>query len=140
MPSSWHDFGAILPGPGVLARVRRYPEDTPSYWGTFDIPTATLGTQLPDGTVVVTPWSYLTHWTPLVGAIPQWPTRPSAPKAWRDPFFSPPADGAHVWLRRFDTDCALLRADYHSDGNYFALPETPGWRLEWYQVWKWKPA
>ncbi len=137
--SSWHDFGALLPPPGLVVRVRRFPADTPPYWGTFDIASATLTTQLPNGRVVLTPWAYLTHWTPLSGAIPQWPGPDTSLKAWRDPFFCPPEDQARVWLRRFHPGAALVRADYSQAGQYFRIADTPGWRLEWYQVWQCKP-
>ena len=136
----WYDFGTVLPGPGVLVRARRFPQNTPPLWGTFDVPTATLSTQLPDGRTIATPWAYLTHWFPLTGTPPQWPAPPPTAKSWRDPFFTRPQDGAHLWLRRFDADSALVRATYSKPGNSFLISDTPGWRLEWYQVCKWKPA
>ncbi len=134
----WHDFSIVLPPAAQLVRLRRYPEDTPPYFGTFDADAGQAVSSVGSGYQWVTPWLALTHWTPLSGAPGQWPQPTTPQQVWRDPFWTPPTDGQLVWLRRFDSDTASVKAAYDYARAAYAIDSTT-WLLPWYYVWKWKP-
>ena len=136
--STWHDFGTVLPPPNQLVRLRRFPEGTPPYFGTFDADTGTAVSGVGAGYQFVTPWHCLTHWTILYGAPGQWPQPPSPEARWRDPFWTPPTEGQRVWLRRFESDTASVQATWAHAQQAFAIQDT-SWLLPWHYVWKWKP-
>jgi hypothetical protein len=135
----WYDFGSVCPPDGILVRLRRYPGDTPPYYGMFDFDSGIASSQVGEGYTFTAPWSVLTHWSPLAGSPGEWSRQVSPPNAWRDPFWSTPTDGQHCWLRRGDEDTATVRGDWHTALAAFTVQGTT-WRLPWYLVWKWKPA
>jgi hypothetical protein len=136
--SRWYDFGTVLPRGGELIRLRRFPEDTPPYFGVFDVAAGRAVSTVGSGWEWVTPWASLTHWSVLHGAPGAWPLAVVAAATWRDPFWSPPADGQHVWLRRFHRDTASLPASWVCAEQAYAVAGTT-WLLPWHLVWKWKP-
>ena len=117
---------------------RRYPEHTPPFFGVFEIGSGVATCQVAIGYALLAPWQALTHWTVLQGAPGPWPQAHVGGSAWRDPFWSPPADGQSVWLRRHDTDTASVMANYRYGEQAYAIRDTT-WLLPWHGVWKWKP-
>jgi hypothetical protein len=135
--SHWYDFGSVAPPPGLIVRLRRHPEDTPPYFGTFDFVTGLATSCVGTGTNILTPWTSLTHWADLGGLVQSWP-RPAAPGApWQDPFWTPPTDGQRVWLRRWPGDAASIPAMWVNATREFAVYGST-WVIPWHLVWKWK--
>ena len=134
----WFDFGTVLPPAGQLVSLRRYPEDTPPYFGIFDVAAAQATTSVGTGYTLLTPWASLTHWATLQGIPGHWPQQPPTGTPWRDPFWCPPTDGQHVWIRRFRSDTASVAANWDYAAAAYVVQDT-GWQLPWHQVWKWKP-
>ena len=127
----------MVPPAGQLVRLRRHPEDTPPYFGTFDAEAGRAVTSVGRGYELVTPWECLTHWAVLCGALGQWPEPVRAGSAWNDPFWSPPTDGQRVWVRRFNKESAAVSARWvYAEAGY--LIAGTAWVLPWHLVWKWK--
>ena len=92
-----------------MLRLRRFPEDTPPYFGMFDVAAGRAVSTVGSGCQWVTPWTSLTHWSVLHGAAGAWPQPVAAGAGWRDLFWSPPAEGQHVWVRRFHRETASIK-------------------------------
>ena len=137
--SHWYDFGSVAPPPGLLVRLRRYPEDTPPYYGTFDFTTGEASTQVASGYTFRTPWPSLTHWATLTGTPPQWPIAVPPGTTWRDPLWSTPTDGQWCWLKRWHQHAAIVSGQWSTDLQGFKIRDTT-WLLPWHFVWKWKPC
>ena len=82
----WHDFVNVIPPPGRLLCLRRYPEDTQPMFGTWDGASACV--LVADGTWPI-PWPFITRWK-LAASAPPWPAVP-APPVWKDTYAHPPA-------------------------------------------------
>ena len=132
----WHDILSFPPPPGEQLLFRRYPEDTPPFWGVID-PDTSVVLCGPDGWQL--PWQFVTHWANPTGPVPAWPGPALPTRSWRDPYVHPCEDGSCGWLRRFDNDCATALATFDAGAQTFTINNL-GWVIPWYCVWKWKPA
>jgi hypothetical protein len=131
----WHDIATSSPPDGQIILIRRYPEDTPVLFGQFSATAAAARIGPAEWPL---PWLAVTHWRTLPGPVPDWPPPPMTGRAWRDIFWQPPADGQSAWLRRYDNDCATIRATYNAAVQAFDFTAR-GWQIPWWAVWKWRP-
>ena len=130
--ATWHDIVSSQPQDNQLVLVRRNPGDCPPLAANWDARGARF---LCGPEAWVIPWQFVCHWRPL-DCAPAWPQPPSGTSPWQDIYLCPPAGGQSVWLRRRSEQGAAFRAVFERASFAFTLPS--GWRIQWYEVWKWR--
>jgi hypothetical protein len=130
--SAWHDIVSSQPEDRQLVLVRRNPGDCPPLAANWDARNAWLLCG-PESWVI--PWQFVSHWRPL-DCAPVWPQPGNGTSPWQDIYLCPPANGQSVWLRRRGEQSAAFRAVFDRAGVTFTLPS--GWRIHWYEAWKWR--
>jgi hypothetical protein len=131
--STRHDIVSSQPQDHQLVLLRRAPGDCPPLAANWDAGNARFQCG-PEAWVI--PWQFVSHWRALEDA-PAWPQPASGALLWQDIYLCPPADAQPVWLRRRSEPSAAFRAVFDRTGFAFML--SNGWRIQWYEAWKWRP-
>ena len=135
--STWTDALVTPPADGQHVWFRRWPEVTPPLQGvwapdTDGVEIDGIGWWLPAD--LVTRWRTVRYNIPIPSLVGR--------TGWRDPVLWPPSQGQSCWARRWLGNTGSFLSVWNASTQSFVRNVRNEYtvNIEWYYVWRWKPA
>lgn len=137
--SVWRDILSPVPDDEASVWVRRYPQATPAAYGVFHADTGT--THCGPSSDWLLPVNATAAWRLLASSPPSWPMTWTRPGVFRDIFWYPPNNGSYGWVKRWDQDCVIIRAQWLApDKSWLFSSGEISYLIPWYECYAWKPV